>query len=353
MNGLYYCDWHEVYTTNLAIAVAQHSHEVSVIVREAAPEFQGRKADAEDSRRRLLDGISELHVLPGKYWSLKSLKRIRRILASERRAIGRFDYFHIQQTNDPRFLWVAARLPTVLTLHEPRHRRGETRNLSPRKALAPAIQRAYQFFANVLVVHTDAQFQQLSPRDRRKAVVIPHGVRPSSFQTPLKPTAKTILFFGRAARYKGIHILLAAMGEVWKADPSARLQILASRGHPECEVHSFDNRVTASWDGYSESDLDAALASAHVVCLPYMTASGTGVGTRAYGAGKALVASNLEGLREFVSDPQFLFEPGDVEDLARALISAISRDCSPCQVEYSTTWPAVAATYISRYESIL
>ena len=347
VNGLYYSDWFEVYATNLALAVAQHSHEVSVIVRETAPEFQGRRMDADESRRTLQEGIAELHVSPGRYWSMKSVVGIQRILRSKR-----YDFFHIQQTGDPRFLWAAWRLPTVLTLHEPSPRQGDTNTRSLRKVFSPVIQRAYRSLAKAIVVHTRSSFELLSDRERRKAVVIPHGVRISTPPVNPSPTSKTVLFFGRAARYKGIDTLLAAMDIVWEADPLVRLQILASPADRECEVRELDDRISATWEGYSESDLDLALAGAHVVCLPYSTASGTGVGTRAYGAGKPLVASDLEGLREFVVDPDLIFQPGDVDDLARALKSALSRDFSRQEIDPSRAWPAVASAHISIYESI-
>ena len=347
MNGLYYCDWHEVYTTDLALAVAKHSHEVSVIVRETAPEFQGRRGDADVSRRMLQTVVAELHVLRGRYWSPKSVIGIERIVRSKR-----YDYFHVQQTGDPRFLWAASRLPTVLTLHEPSPRQGDTNTRSLRKVFSPAIQRVYRSLAKAIVVHTLSSFELLSDRERRKAVVIPHGVRISTPLLDSTPTSKTVLFFGRAARYKGIDTLLAAMEIVWEADPHVRLRILASPADPECKVRELDDRASATWEGYSESDLDSALAGAHVVCLPYSTASGTGVGTRAYGAGKPLVASDLEGLREFVSDPDLLFQPGDVDDLARALKSALRRDYSRQEIDPSRAWPAVASAHISIYESI-
>lgn len=352
MIGLYYCDWHEVYATNLALAVAERSHNVTAIVRECAPEFQGREVDANSSRSRLREGISELYVLPGRHWSVRSVKTLRGILGPLRKVKNRYDYFHIQQTCDPRFLWVAARIPTALTLHEPGSRQGVTRKLSFRSVLGRLTDRAYRSLADVIIVHTRGSLNMLPERDLRKAVVIPHGVRTAAPGSSATPSAKTVLFFGRAARYKGIDTLVAAMGRVWEVDPEVRLEILASHADPECEVDVADPRVSASWNGYSESELDSALGRAHLVCLPYKTASGTGVGTRAYGAGRPIVASDLEGLRELVSDPKLLCRPGDVEDLGRALVLALSRDFDQQAVDSRTTWPAVADAHIARYESI-
>ncbi len=353
LSGLYYCDWFEDYTTDLALAIAAQSQQVSVIVRDSAPEFQGRLGDAKQSRRRLRSGVSSVHVLPGRYWSLRSVKDIRRILRSAPGSGGRFDYFHIQQTGDPRFLWVAIRLPTVLTLHEPGKRPGVTRRLSFRGVLAALVQRAYRYVASVIVVHTAESLESLSPAEKRKSIVLPHGVKLSRQNAVVNPEAKVILFFGRAALYKGIETLIAAMDIVWKSYPDARLRILASRADPECEVAPADPRVTAEWGGYSESELDCALSQAHVVCQPYLTASGSGVGSRAYGAGKLIVASDLEGLRELVSDPELLCQPGDVNDLARALMRALGSSAPRGMSDLSRSWTSLAPTYVSLYQSVV
>jgi mannitol/fructose-specific phosphotransferase system IIA component len=47
MKILYYSDWFKEYTTNLAIGIASHSNEVTLIVRELSPEFARRRKDEE------------------------------------------------------------------------------------------------------------------------------------------------------------------------------------------------------------------------------------------------------------------------------------------------------------------
>lgn len=349
MRGLYYCDWHEVYGSNLAMAVAAKSHRVSMIVRDSSPEFLGRQLEAERLHRELLENGVALHLLSGKYSSLRSLKEIRHILSQGRRMP--YDYFHIQQTSDPRFLWLARRMPTVITLHEPSPREGVITGRGRRAAAAGVIQFLYRRAANLIVVHTETGLRSLSLPERAKAVVIPHGVRTTDNERT--GASKTILFFGRAAKYKGIDLLLEAMTEVWETEPQAQLRILASPGDEGGDYKVSDSRVHATWHGYAEAELDYELSRARAVCLPYLSAAGTGVGSRAYGSGVPIVASDIEGIRELASHADLLVEPGSARDLARALVSVLTQDYGIQEVDPDRTWPGVARAHIAHYESLI
>jgi glycosyltransferase involved in cell wall biosynthesis len=303
-------------------------------------------AEAKKSRREVRARIDSLYVLSGRYRSLRSLHEIRKILHDTSP-----DYFHLQQTGDPRFLWVAFRVPTVLTLHEPTARPGDHKTSGLRILSGGMVARIYRRLADAIVVHTHSSFLALSARERRKAVVIPHGVRVAV--TAPVADSKTILLFGRAAAYKGIDTLLSAMAKVWQTEPGARLRILASPAHDECRYNTADSRVSATWDGYTDVDLESALAAAHAVCLPYTSASGSGAGAQAYGSGKPIVASDLEGLRELVSDDELLARPGDAEDLARALLVVLNRDFDTQPIDPARTWSRVAQLHAQIYESIV
>lgn len=180
--------------------------------------------------------------------------------------------------------------------------------------------------------------------------MIPHG---ADFRSALPVNdSKTILFFGRAAAYKGIDTLLAAMAEVWKTEPETRLRILASPGDypPDLEL---DDRIHATWGGYTKHELDEELLAARAVCMPYRSASGTGVGAQAYASGRPIVASNLDGLREFVAHEELLVQPEDVLDLARALKVVLGKDYGTQAIDHERTWQGVAAAHIRAYRSLL
>jgi len=346
---IYYCDWFEEYTASLAIAIAAESNETTVIVRRDSAEFEGRRDDETSVHNELLDAGVDLHRLAGKYSSIKSFLVVQGLFRSRRRA--GYEYFHLQQTGDPRLLWPALRMRTILTLHEPTARPGVVSGANRwREFFNGIVMRGYRRLANVIMVHTVNNLEGLTPRERRKVVVIPHGVRPM----PVLPAedSKTILFFGRAAAYKGIDTLFAAMLEVWKFEPTARLRVLASPGDYANDRISLDARVSATWDGYSNHELESALSSARAVCLPYLSASGSGVGAQAYGSGKPIVASDLEGLRELVAHDELRVRPADAKDLARALIAVLRNDYGPQEVDSTRTWSGVAEAHIAAYRSI-
>ena len=352
MRVIFYCDWFKEYTTNLVLAAAEHVAESVVITRAATHEFEGRREDEADLHSRLSARGARVVTLPGGYFSREALKLLRQRIY-RRRQYAAYDVFHLQVTYDPRFLWMAWRMPTVLTLHEPRPRTGLPTEPGLRGVARRGFRRLYRMFADIIIVHTAPGLRDLNPRERRKARVIPHGV-------DVRPTGEahrstTILFFGRVAGYKGIDTLVAAMEEVWEKRPDARLQILANPGDgiDGLDTAVYDPRIHATWYGYSTCDLDQALSTARAVCLPYLSVSGSGVGAQALGAGVPIVASNLEGLREFVSHPDLLVEPGSVNDLSRALLAALDHDYPPKAIDPRTTWPAVAQAHLAVYESLI
>lgn len=349
MKVIYYCDWYKEYTAGLATAVASESIEVTVIARDLSREFDGRRGDEKLVHRELQANDVELCLLSGKYSSIKSMLALHRIYRAKRQA--GYDCFHLQQTGDPRFLWLALRMPTIMTIHEPTARLGVVRGADRLRHLSSGIvQRCYRRLADLIVVHTTTNWNGLTSRERRKAVIIPHGVTPMPVRAAGE--SKTILFFGRAAAYKGINTLLAAMGKVWAAEPHARLRIMASAGDYS-PVPVGDPRIDATWDGYSNEQLERELADARVVCLPYTSVSGSGVASQAYGSGKPIVASALEGLCELVAHEELLARPNDEDDLARALIAALRKDYGPQYIDPQKTWPGVAAAHIRAYQPLV
>ncbi len=353
MKVLYYCDYFKRYTSKLIFAFAEGNPIATVVVRSETAEYEGRRTDEHSLHERLIEKCDLLVVLPGRYRSREAARRLMRHFYHERR-YTEFDVFHLQLTQDPRFLLIAWRLPTVLTVHEPRRRLGHPGwDRKPRRIMERAIKQLYRRFSDVIVVHTESGLRSLSPAEARKACVIPHGVDIREVRN--HENSLTILFFGRVEDYKGLGVLLEAMNHVWKALPETNLRILASPGGniEQWKKAELDPRIRATWGGYTEQDLEFELTSARAVCMPYLSASGSGVLADAIGAEKLIVASNLEELRQFAAHPDLLVEPGSPIDLARALIAVLSNDYWPTKADPRTTWSVVASRHLSIYESLL
>jgi glycosyltransferase involved in cell wall biosynthesis len=352
MKILFYCDHFKEYTATLLSAFPRESAETAIILRANTPEFVGRRDDELALHSILDESCGESLVLTGGYRSVEAAAQLLQFF-QRRRNDAKYDVFHLQSTYDPRFLWLAWRTPTVLTVHEPGDRLGLLRQPGWRGAVKHRIRGLYRRLADALVVHTDSGLAGLTPDELRKSIVIPHGVHTRDLGRAGQ--SRTILFFGRIASYKGLDVLLDAMNIVWTSIPDAQLQILASPGDDWEGRDSavYDPRVQANWAGYTKHELESALSQARAVCIPYLSASGSGVAAEAIGAGRLVVASDLEDLRGLVSHPDLLAEPGCPKDLARALCAALSNDYEPKQVDTQRAWPEVARAHLRVYQDLV
>jgi len=161
--------------------------------------------------------------------------------------------------------------------------------------------------------------------------LVRHGVR-SFFRRWLDPTVRddgrTILFFGRMNKYKGLEVLLEAIPLVQRQVPEARF-ILAGEGEDlkaraeECKamrnVEVIDARVP-------DRDVPNLFARSTVVVLPYLEASQSGITMIAFALGKTAVVSDIGGLVEDIEHEKtgLVVPPGDPEKLAAALVRIIS-----------------------------
>ena len=290
-----------------------------------------------------------LRDVRGRQTSLVSVLAVYKLLVSNGNT--QIDVLHLQSPHDPRFILPSLKVQTVLTLHEPSLRKGA-------KFTTPIVKRTIsrltsfilRKISDLIIVHTMTCFEMLSAKERQKARVIPHGICESYIPVALEET-KCILFFGRADEYKGIDLLLMAMEEVWKFDETIQLRILASRGNYKFPG-DLDTRITVTEDGYTEEELDSAISDSYVICIPYVSVSGSAVAARAAGSGRPIVASDLIGLSELVDDDELRFISGDAKDLARSLKVALSKEPHVVPVNKMRKWNEVANAHIALYESL-
>ena len=135
------------------------------------------------------------------------------------------------------------------------------------------------------------------------------------------------LFFGYVRAYKGVDVLVEALGRLasegapwsavlageWYLDPAPTLDRIRALGLSE-RVQVLDQFV-------SQATTDDCFAAADVVVLPYRSGTQSAVVPLAYGYGRPVVTTRVGGLPEAVQEGEtgLLVPPGDPDRLAAAL----------------------------------
>jgi glycosyltransferase involved in cell wall biosynthesis len=168
---------------------------------------------------------------------------------------------------------------------------------------------------------------------REKIAVIPNGVDvhrfdPARVSTPRSARAFTVLFVGSLASWQGLDVLLRASALV----PEVNLTI-AGDGPDRAALVALASQlhITPRFLGrVSPDDVPALIASADV-CYSGHSAFRSPLKLYEYMAmGRPVISSAVPDAKAALVDGHsgFLFAPGDVDDLTRALRSAVSaREC--------------------------
>jgi glycosyltransferase involved in cell wall biosynthesis len=149
------------------------------------------------------------------------------------------------------------------------------------------------------------QFQATFGIDSRNICVVPHGARSAS--SP-RTTAQSdgplrLLFFGRIVAYKGLELLYDALRLLREAGTPFELQI-AGEGPISPRVASMQEwpNVQIANRFVDEPEIEPCFARAHVLVVPYIEASQSGVIPLAFSFGVPVVCTPVGGLREQVKD---------------------------------------------------
>lgn len=188
--------------------------------------------------------------------------------------------------------------------------------------------------SDILIVHGTSLKKDLvkSGVSENKIKVIPHG--DYEFFTEFKKKdlneTKSILFFGRILKYKGLEYLLGAIPLILKECPDAKF-VIAGEGdmsaygemieklRPCLEIHNIfiaDRNVA---DFFQKTRL---------VVLPYTEASQSGIIHIAYAFKKPVVATNIGAMPEIIEHGKtgLIVPPRDINALAEAIIRLLKDD---------------------------
>ena len=139
---------------------------------------------------------------------------------------------------------------------------------------------------------------------------------------------KVLLFFGFVQKYKGLDILINAAPAIVKALDNVRICVVGDFGDKREEYMSMIDAtgvkdVFMIRDGYvPDAEVEPYFAAADLCVCPYRSATQSGIVQIAFGFGLPVIATNVGGLPEAVTDDKtgYIVPPEDPEALASAVI---------------------------------
>ncbi|MDH3241305.1 MAG: glycosyltransferase [Alphaproteobacteria bacterium] len=167
-----------------------------------------------------------------------------------------------------------------------------------------------------------------------------------------------LLFFGLIRPYKGLDVLVDAMGRLGDRDLFLTVagEFWAAKGEilSRIEKSGAGGRIEVIDRYLSDAEAADLFARADFAVLPYRSATGSGVVPLAYRYDTPVIASRVGGLPEVVLDGKtgLLVDPGSPESLAAALASLTPEMAQAMAAEIKTfknsmTWESLAGAVIN------
>ena len=244
-------------------------------------------------------------------------------------------------------------VPVVVTVHDVEPFNGKRVARAQRAGYDRALAAA-----DKLIVHTAAGRDTLEERGlaRERIAVIPHGLLATGrdrLRRQIDGNARwTIVQFGKIQHYKGVDLLVEALGRLGPAERDAIRVIVA--GEPLIDVTPLTARAAtlglspATFDlrpGYLAADaVEALLTEADAFVFPYRMIEASGAFMLVAAAGKWIVASRLGAFVDLIGDDGEtgeLFHPNDVDALAAALTRSVGRRPTRSSAAMVPTWTEI------------
>lgn len=176
--------------------------------------------------------------------------------------------------------------------------------------------------------------------------------------TAEEPKQPTALFFGLIKAYKGLDVLLAALKQARRRVPDLKL-IVAGEVYGKAAKYEhlirelgLSEAVEARFHYITDDEIAEVFRQARVCVLPYKSATQSGVIATAYSFQMPVIASDVGGLSEYISegDTGLLVPPNNPEALAAALIRFFEEEDLRARMSASIpsyiekfSWPKLAA----------
>ena len=166
-----------------------------------------------------------------------------------------------------------------------------------------------------------------------------------------------LLFFGFVRPYKGLNVMLEALGllkgedvfltvagEFWRDLEYTRRSIIKL---------GIDSQVELRPYYHSESESASLFERSDIVVFPYLSATGSGVATIAYRYRKPILVTNVGGLSDVVVEGKtgWTVPPGDAAPLAENIRERSSTECAEMAADIEVlirdlSWESLALTIL-------
>jgi len=147
---------------------------------------------------------------------------------------------------------------------------------------------------------------------------------------------KVLLFFGFVREYKGLKYLIQAMPLMINHITDMKLFIVGDFSNEESKKQ-YETMITQTgckehiviYDGYiPDKEVEKFFAASDLVVLPYISATQSGIAQIAYGFEKPVVATNVGGLPDVVTDRKtgYIVEAENADAIADAVVDFFEND---------------------------
>ncbi|MDG2188956.1 MAG: glycosyltransferase [Candidatus Marinimicrobia bacterium] len=149
----------------------------------------------------------------------------------------------------------------------------------------------------------------------------------NNYKTDLNiKTKKTILFFGLIREYKGLDLLINAIGLSKNKIKDLKVLVVGEnyesleKYHKMIRAHNMKDSFTFINSFVDKGDIKKYFLSSELVVLPYKSASQSGVLSLAYNFNRPVITTDVGGLSDYVSDKKsgFIVDPNS-EDISKKI----------------------------------
>lgn len=315
-----------VHVKELAVALAEgFSYEVDIYTRAL-------RQDGErfESRETYADGAVVVHRLGPctEYWnpvgrSASLLGPLLPVLRDEYDIVHGHTFLPALST---RLAGAVGDIPTVFTVHGTALTSGVGRDTSALSRVKRVAERQFVLgFDYDEVISVNREHLDLLKGNHESVTYIPNGVDIERFATDTKRVPGRILFLGRLAPKKRVSDLIRAYDQIATEYPESELVIVGvgpEKDSLEAEVRRRGLVDEVSFEGRVPDDMiPTYYGSASVFVLPSVWEGHPLTLLEAWAAELPVIATNVEGIREFVDHEQtgYLVEPEEPTELADAL----------------------------------